>query len=64
MFRFSDIGEIQGQDKNVTEKVISDRKEVIENRSDTETEHASVEDPLNMHRTASNKPTLVSEIPN
>ena len=36
MFRFSDIGEIQGQDQNVTEKVISDRKEVIENRSDTE----------------------------
>ena len=28
-----------------------------------ETEFASVEDPLNMHRTASNETTLVFEIP-
>ena len=27
-------------------------------------QYASVEDPLNMHRTASNKTNLVSEIPN
>ena len=30
----------------------------------SETEFASVEDPLNMHRTASNETTLVSEILN
>ena len=29
----------------------------------TKTEFASVEEPLNMHRTASNETTLVSEIP-
>ena len=28
-----------------------------------ETEFISVEDPLNMHRTASNETTLISEIP-
>lgn len=32
--------------------------------NDTETEYASVEDLLNMHRTISNKTTLISEIPN
>ena len=32
--------------------------------NDTETEYASVEDLLNMHRTVSNKTTLISEIPN
>ena len=53
MFRFSDIVEFQGQNKNITEKVISDRKKVIENKNDTETEYASVEELLNMHRTAS-----------
>ena len=30
----------------------------------SETEFASVEDPLNMHKTASNETTLASEIPN
>ena len=34
-----------------------------ENRNDSETEYALVEDPLNMHRTASNGATLVSKIP-
>ena len=53
MFRFSDIVEFQGQNKNITEKVISDRKKVIENKNDTETEYVSVEELLNMHRTAS-----------
>ena len=37
MFRLSDIAEIQGQNKNVTEKNFSDRKEVSENRNGTET---------------------------
>ena len=35
-----------------------------ESISDTETEHVSVEGPLNMHWTASNETTLLSEIPN
>ena len=47
-FTFSDIVEIQGQNKTVTEKIISDRKKISENRNDTETEYDSVEDPLNM----------------
>ena len=36
MFGLSDIVEIHGQNKNVAEKIISDRKEVGENRNDTE----------------------------
>ena len=44
MLRFSDIVENQGQSKNVTEKIITDRKEVSENRNDNETEYTSVED--------------------
>lgn len=35
-----------------------------ESINDTETAYASVKDPLNMHRTASNQTTLLSEIPN
>ena len=65
MFKFSDIIEIQGHSEWVTEKNVSDRKQITENINDrTETEFASVEDPLNMHRTASNETTLVSEILN
>ena len=65
MFKFSDIAEIQGQSECVTEKNVSDRKESTENINDrSETEFASVEDPLNMHRIASNETTLVSDIPN
>ena len=38
---------------------------MAENRNDRNgIEFASVKDPLNMHRTASNEITLVSEIPN
>ena len=37
--------------------------ENINGRSET-SEFASVEDPLNMHRTAINETTLVSQIPN
>ena len=44
--------------------LIEKKKKNSENRNDTKTECASVEDPLNMHRTASNETTLVSEIPN
>ena len=45
---------------------ISDGKKTTENLNDTRsnTELASVEDPLNMHKTASNEITLVSEISN
>ena len=65
MSQFSDIVEIQGQSKSVTEKKISDGEEMTENINDrSETEFTLVEDPLNMHRTALNVTTLVSEIPN
>ena len=37
---------------------------MIKNRNGTEAEYVSVEDLLNMCRTASNDTTLVSEIPN
>ena len=63
MISFSDIVEIQGQNKNVTQKIISDRKELSETRNDTEKEYASVKDPLNLQRTSSNETTLVSETP-
>ena len=65
MFKFSDIAEIQGQCKCVTEKNVSDGKEVAENiNGRSETEFALFEDPLNMHITASNGTTPVSEIRN
>ena len=66
MFKFSDIVEIQGETESVTEKNISDGKEMTENVNydRSETEFASFEDPLNMYRIASNETTLVSEIPN
>ena len=64
IFMFSEVFEIQEQNKNVTEKNISDRKETSENRNDIEIEYASVEDPLSMDRNASNETTLISDIPN
>ena len=57
MFRLFEIVEIQGENKNVTEKIISNRKEMSENRNDTETEYASIKDLLNMHKTPSNETT-------
>ena len=65
MFKFSDIVEIQGQSECVTGKYVSDKKEMTENiNGRSETQFALVEDPLNMHRTASNETNLVSEILN
>ena len=65
MFKFSDIVEIQGESECVTEKNVFDGKEMTENINDrSETDFTSVKDPLNMHRTAPNEITLVSEIPN
>ena len=66
MFKFSDIVQIQGETESVTEKNISDGKEMTENvnYNRSETEFASVEDPLNMCKTASKETILVSEIPN
>ena len=64
IFMFSEVVEIQEQNKNVTEKNISDRKQTSENRNDIEIEYASVEDPFSMHRNASNETTLISDIPN
>ena len=52
MFRFPDIAENQGQNENVTEKIIFDRKEANENKNNTETIYTSVVVPMNMHTTA------------
>ena len=65
MFKFSDIVEIEGQSECVTGKYVSDKKEMTENiNGRSETQFSLVEDPLNMHRTASNETNLVSEILN
>ena len=65
MFKFSDIVETEGQSECVTGKYVSDKKEMTENiNGRSETQFALVEDPLNMHRTASNETNLVSEILN
>ena len=55
--------------KMLLNKLISDKKEMSESINtetinDTESEYASVEDLLNMHRTASKVTTLASTIPN
>lgn len=67
MFRFSDILEVEWENESDTEKVISGGKEMSQiinaDNIKTETEHASVEDPLIMYITASNQTTLVSNIP-
>ena len=58
MFKFSNIVEIQGQSDCATEKNVSDGKEMTENLNDrSETKFDSLEDPLNMQRTASNETT-------
>ena len=53
-------------DESVTAKFILDGQETSENINDTEsgTKYASVEDQLNMHKSASNETTLISKIPN
>ena len=64
LLKFSDIVQIQGKSECLTEKIVSDKKEMTENIYDrSEIEFASVEDPLNVHTTALNETTLVSEIP-
>ena len=62
MLNFSDINENQKE----TESVISNGKEMNTNNNEnkSEAEYASVEDPLNMHRTSTNKTTLIFEITN
>ena len=65
ILKFSNVFEIQGHYQCVTEKNISDGKEITENRNGrSEPEFALVEDLLHIHRTVSNKTTLVSVIPN
>ena len=58
MFRFSDILEIHWENEGGTEKVVSGGKKMSQiinaDNIKTETEHASVEDPLIMYITASN----------
>ena len=60
-FKFSSIVEFQGETESFTERNISVWKEMNKNINGTrsETEFTAVEDPLNMHRTASNETTLV-----
>ena len=52
--------------ESVTENGISDGKKMNKNNNEiaSEAEYASVDDPLNMHRTATNETTPISEIPN
>ena len=50
--KFSNIVQTQEENENDTNKIICDRKEVTGNRNYTETEYASVEDLLSVHRTA------------
>ena len=59
MFRIYDIVETQEENESVTEKNISNGK-MSENMNDTEIDYASVEDPLNIHKSASNETTLFS----
>ena len=61
MSKFYDFVEMQGETEKGTAESICNAKE---NVTESETEYASVEDPLNIHRTASNETTLVSNIPN
>ena len=66
ILNFSDINENQEETDSVTENDISDGKEMNKNNNEntSEAEYASVEDLLNMHRTATNETNLISEIPN
>ena len=52
--------------ESVTENGISDGKKMNKNNNEiaSEAEYASVDDPLNKHRTATNETTPISEIPN
>ena len=63
MFRFFDIVEIQVEIGSFIEKIILDGTEMSESINDTGTEYASVEDPLNTHKTTWNEVTLILEIP-
>ena len=60
------ILEITEKMRVLQKKLVWNGKEMRENMNDTEseTEYASVEDPLKKHKTASNETTLISEIPN
>ena len=66
MLNFSDTNENQQETESVTENSVSDGKEMSKNndKNANEAESVSAEDPLNMHRTATNETTLISEIPN
>ena len=65
MFKVSDIAKMQGQSGIVMWKNISDVNKMTENKNDrSETDFASVQDSLNMQRTASNERIVLSEIPN
>lgn len=65
MFKVSDIAKMQGQSGIVMWKNTSDGNKMTENKNDrSETDFTSVQDSLNMQRTASNETIALSEIPN
>ena len=66
MLNFSDTSENQHETESVTENSVSDGKEMSKNndKNASEVEYVSAEDPLNMHRNATNETTLISEIAN
>ena len=59
MFIFFNIVKVEGGKETVTKKIISDGKETNENTNDIETEYASTEDSLSLHRAVSNEITFV-----
>ena len=65
MFKVSDIAKMQGQSGIVMWKNTSDGNKMTENKNGrSETDFTSVQDSLNMQRTASNETIALSEIPN
>ena len=65
MFRFSNIVEIQKEHEIVIERIISYENEMgKKKRTDTETEYVSVEDSLNIFRSASSKTKFSYNVPN
>ena len=64
MSRFSDIGEPQEEKQSVTEKNFQMKKKWVKIWYNAEIDYTSVENPLNIHRSAWNETILVSKILN
>ena len=56
----------KGKKRELLKKLfqIEKKKKMSENINDTETEYATIEDPLSLHRTSSNVTCVISEIRN